>query len=308
MRVIFAGTPEFAVPSLKMLLASGHSIPAVYTRPDRPAGRGRRLQQSPVKALALAAGIEVVQPQSFREPDEIRRLAGLQPDLVIVIAYGLILPQAVLDIPRCGCINVHASLLPRWRGAAPIQRALMAGDAKTGVTIMRIIKKLDAGDMLHKEEYRLNARDTADSVHDRLAELGAIGLAKVLPGIEAGTVEGEPQDERLATYAAKLEKSEAVIDWSQPCERIARQIRGMNSWPVAQTVYRGQILRIWQAEALPEHDAAGLPGQVSVAGANIDVAAGQGRLRLLEVQLPGGRRMAAGAFVNAHRLNGVRLG
>ncbi len=227
MKIIFAGTPEFAVPCLQMLLDSEHEVCAVYTQPDRPAGRGRKLQPSPVKELALSAGIPVFQPLTMKTSEDLQQISAFNADLMVVVAYGMILTQAVLDVPRLGCINVHASLLPRWRGAAPIQRALMAGDEKTGVTIMQIVRKLDAGDMLHKEECVIGETDTASDLHDKLAALGAIGLAKVLAQIEAGTVHPEPQDEALVTYAEKLEKSEAVIDWTQPAATYSPESKGI---------------------------------------------------------------------------------
>lgn len=307
MKIIFAGTPEFAVPSLQMLLDSRHEVCAVYTQPDRPAGRGRKLTASPVKALALKANIPVFQPLALKSEEELQQLVSFDADLMIVVAYGMILPQTVLDVPKRGCINVHGSLLPRWRGAAPIQRAIMAGDEKTGVTIMQIVRKLDAGAMLHKEEYVIGLNDTASVVHDKLAQIGAVGLAKVLLQIDAGSVHAEEQDEALVTYAEKLEKSEASLDWSQPAEQLARKVRGLNAWPVAQTRYRGEILRIWQAEAMAS-DANAEPGTVICAGKNMDVATGKGLLRLHEVQLPGGKRMAVQAFLSAHDVNATKLG
>jgi len=307
MKIIFAGTPEFAVPSLKMLIASGYDVCAVYTQPDRPAGRGRHLQPSPVKTVALAADIPVFQPSTLKTDEELQQLAALNADLIIVVAYGMILTQAVLDLPPLGCFNVHGSLLPRWRGAAPIQRSLMAGDEKTGVTIMKIIRKLDAGDMLHKEELVISDTDTSHDLYQKLANLGAIGLAKVLTQIENGTLHAEVQDEALVTYAEKLDKSEATIDWNDSAIVISRKVRGLNPWPVAQTDYQGQVLRIWQAEALNE--TSDLPaGTVSCEHKKMDVATGQGLLRLLEVQLPNGKRMTAQAFLNAHTVNGVKLG
>ncbi len=307
MKIVFAGTPEFAVPSLQMLLDSKHDVCAVYTQPDRPAGRGRKLHPSPVKELALRANIPVLQPLTLKNPDDLQQLASFNADLVVVVAYGMILPQTVLDLPRSGCINVHGSLLPRWRGAAPIQRALMAGDAKTGVTIMQVALKLDAGDMLHKEECPIGETDTASDLHDKLAILGAIGLSKVLVQLKNGTLQAEKQDESLVTYAEKLSKHEAFIDWSQSAEHIARKIRGLNAWPVAQTLYQGEALRIWQAEVL-DSNAREEPGTVSATHKHMDVATGQGWLRVLEVQLPGGKRLPIHAFLNAHAVNDVKLG
>ena len=243
----------------------------------------------------------------LKTDEDLQQLMSFNADLMVVVAYGMILTQAVLDAPRLGCINVHGSLLPRWRGAAPIQRALMAGDEKTGVTIMQIVRKLDAGDMLHKEEYVIGANDTASDLHDKLAELGAIGLSKVLAQMEAGALHAEPQDESLVTYAEKLTKSEAIIDWTQPANAIALKVRGLNAWPVAQTLYQDNVLRIWQAEAIAV-DTDLEPGIVSCVNKNMDVATGKGLLRLHEVQLPGGKRMTAQAFLNAHHVNGVKLG
>ncbi|QSA96808.1 methionyl-tRNA formyltransferase [Methylococcus sp. EFPC2] len=307
MKILFAGTPDFAVPTLRMLLASGHEIAAVYTQPDRPAGRGRKTQPSPVKELALAHGIPVIQPESLRPAEEQDRLRSYGADLMVVIAYGLILPKAVLEIPRLGCVNVHASLLPRWRGAAPIQRAILAGDAETGVTIMCIEPKLDAGPMLHKARTPIAPLESAQDLHDRLAVLGAEALRASLPGIETASLQPEIQDESGVTYAEKLEKREAAIDWTRPAVELERQVRAFNPWPVAETTWRGSILRIWRAEAL-EREAGAEPGTVLAAGKSLEVATGRGVLNVLELQLPGGKRLPAQAFLNAHALNGVRLG
>ena len=307
MRIIFAGTPDFAVPSLKVLLDSNHEVCAVYTQPDRPAGRGRHNHLSPVKELALKHSLPVIQPLTLKGDDELQQLISFNPDLIVVVAYGIILTQAVLDVPKLGCINVHASLLPRWRGAAPIQRALMAGDEKTGVTIMQIVHKLDAGDMLHKEEYVIDSRDTASDLHDKLAKLGAAGLSKVLSGLLTGQIITEAQDECLVTYAEKLSKSEAIIDWNQPANILELKVRGLNAWPVAQTVYQDKVLRIWRAEAIETVADLG-PGSVTCTNKKMDVATGKGLLRLHEVQLPGGRRMSAQAFLSAHDIDGVKLG
>ena len=307
MRIIFAGTPDFAVPSLQMLAASKHEICAVYTQPDRPAGRGRKLQPSPVKELAISKGIPVVQPLSLKPEADLQQLRNLNPELMVVVAYGMILPQAVLDIPKYGCINVHGSLLPRWRGAAPIQRAVMAGDEKTGVTIMRIVYKLDAGDMLHKEECAITPQDTAGMLYEKLAALGAIGLEKVLDQIESGTLKAEKQDENLVTYAEKLSKTEAELDWTQSAEQLARKVMGLNPWPVAQTHYQGEALRIWQAEAIASDNKAD-SGTVICTNKTLDVSTGNGLLRLHEVQLPGGKRLLIQAFLNSHHPQGVVLG
>jgi len=302
MKIIFAGTPEFAVPCLQMLLDSEHEICAVYTQPDRPAGRGRKLQPSPVKELALTAGIPVFQPLTMKTSEDLQQISAFNADLMVVVAYGMILTQAVLDEPKLGCINVHASLLPRWRGAAPIQRALMAGDEKTGVTIMQIVRKLDAGDMLHKEECMIGPTDTAVDLHDKLSALGAIGLAKVLKQIEAGTVHPERQDEALVTYAEKLEKSEAVIDWTQPAADIARKVRGLNSWPVAQTLYQGNVLRIWQAvEVNDDSSLQQEPSVVRCADKHMDVATGAGFFKVAGSAVAGWKTHARSGFSQRSR-------
>lgn len=312
MRIIFAGTPDFAIPSLQMLLTSKeltgkHQVCAVYTQPDRPVGRGRKLQPSPVKELALSAGIPVFQPQSLKTDAELRQFSDLQPDLMIVVAYGMILPQAILDIPKYGCLNVHGSLLPRWRGAAPIQRALMAGDKTTGITIMRIALKLDAGDMLHKEEYAISDTDTSADLFLHLSKLGATGLEKVIVQLESGTLKAEKQDETLVTHAEKLTKTEAELDWTQPAEELDRKIRGLNPWPVAQTLYKDNILRIWRAMPI-KYDQNPDPGTVISTAKSLDVATGNGLLRLLEVQMPGGKKLPIQAFLNSHQCQGVKLG
>jgi methionyl-tRNA formyltransferase len=295
------------VPTLQALLDSEHQICGVYTQPDRPAGRGRKLTASPVKALAVSANLPVFQPENFKQAGALEQLAALEPDLIVVIAYGLILPQAVLDIPKFGSINVHGSLLPRWRGAAPIHRAVMAGDDKTGITIMKVVKKLDAGDMLYKIECPINADSTSSELHDQLAEIGAQGLIQVVNQIEQGTLIAEPQDEALVTYAHKLEKNEAVLDWQKSALELDRQVRGLNAWPVAQTLYKGEVLRVWRSEVIDgESD---LPaGTISCQQHALDVATGNGILRLLEVQLPGGKRIAGKDFLNAHQADNLRLG
>ena len=308
MKIIFAGTPDFAVPTLQGLLDSKHEVCAVYTQPDRPSGRGRKLTPPPIKTLALQAGIKVFQPTNFKSDEELTLLASFEADLIIVVAYGMILPQAVLDIPHLACLNVHASLLPRWRGAAPIQRAVIAGDKTTGVTIMQVVLKLDAGDMLLKEECTIGSQQTASELHDELAELGGIGLAKVLANYQPITDQAQTQDEALVTYAHKLEKTEAQLDWTQSAEELARKIRGLNAWPVAQTLYQDKPLRIWQAQALDVtiQDMAGTI--LSREARQLDVATGKGILRLLEVQLPNKKRMSSLDFLNAHQLTGVVLG
>ncbi|OHX34576.1 methionyl-tRNA formyltransferase [Methylomonas sp. LWB] len=307
MNIVFAGTPDFAVPTLQALIASRHRVVAVYTQPDRPAGRGRKLTASPIKALALEHAIPVHQPENFKQVGAIQALATLQPDLLVVVAYGLILPQAVLDIPKFGSINVHGSLLPRWRGAAPIHRAVMAGDAETGITIMKVVKKLDAGDMLYKAVCPIGPTSTSSELHDHLALLGAEGLVTVVDQIASGNVVAEPQDEALVTYAHKLEKAEAILDWSESADALDRKIRGLNAWPVAQTSFDDQVLRVWRA-AVGTRPVGGPPGSVDCSEHALDVATGAGTLRLLEVQLPGGKRLSARDFLNAHPADGAVLG
>ena len=307
MRILFAGTPDFAVPTLQALIDSPFQICGVYTQPDRPAGRGRKLAPSPVKLLATEANLPVYQPVNFKLDQDIEQLRALEPDLLVVVAYGLILPQSVLDIPKLGSINVHGSLLPRWRGAAPIHRALMAGDDKTGITIMKVVKKLDAGDMLYKDECPITASDTSSSLHDKLAAMGARGLVKVIEQIQQGTAVAEPQDESLVTYAHKLDKAESTLDWQRSAIELDRQIRGLNAWPVAQTTFNGEVLRVWMSAVTERHgDLA--PGTIISAEQQLDVATGDGVLRLLEVQLPGGKRISGKDFLNAHQADGIRLG
>jgi len=310
LRLIFAGTPAFAVPSLAALIEAGHDLAAVYTQPDRPAGRGRQLQQSPVKALALVHGIEVRQPESLkRDPDAVRALGSLGADLMVVVAFGLLLPVRVLEAPRLGCVNVHASLLPRWRGAAPIQRAVQAGDDCSGVCIMGMEPGLDTGPVFRRLAIPLDPRETGGSLHDKLATLGARALIEALPGIADGSLRPEPQDAALATYAHKLTKEEATIDWTQPADRIERLVRAFDPWPVAQTLLHGEVLRIWSACLGPMASPGAPPGLVVGAHrAGIDVATGAGTLRITRLQPPGKRPMDVADFLNARRLDGERLG
>ncbi|MBI5461510.1 MAG: methionyl-tRNA formyltransferase [Gammaproteobacteria bacterium] len=305
MRIVFAGTPEFAVPTLRVLLASPHPVVAVYTQPDRPAGRGRKLRASPVKELALEHGIPVEQPLTLKTAEAQATLASYAPDLMVVVAYGLILPQTVLDLPRHGCVNVHASLLPRWRGAAPIQRAILAGDAETGVTLMRMEAGLDTGPMLAKVACPIGTADTAADLHDRLEALGGDLLGAQLEALLRDAVSAETQDDSRATYAAKLDKAEAELDWTRPATELLRHVNAFNPWPVAQSGFRGQVLRIWRATVVPGQ---GEPGTVLSAGRDgVDVACGRECLRLLEVQLPGGRRISAADFGNSQNPQGERL-
>ncbi|MGB5261196.1 MAG: methionyl-tRNA formyltransferase [Gammaproteobacteria bacterium] len=308
MKIVFAGTPDFSVPALQTLLDSPHHVVAVYTRPDRPAGRGRRITASPVKALAVEAAVPVRQPLSLKGHEEQCQLADWQADLMVVVAYGLILPQAILDTPRLGCINVHASLLPRWRGAAPIQRAILAGDAETGVCLMQMEAGLDTGPVLACRQTPILPDETGSHLHDRLAVLGGELIAAELDAIAAGSIRPQPQDDRLATYAQKLDKHEARLDWSADAGILARKIRAFNAWPVAETRLDGRQLRIWEARA-EDMDAGTPPGTVLSADRDgIRVACGKGVLCLLSLQLPGGRPVSSADFVNAHQLTGTRLG
>ncbi len=309
LKIIFAGTPEFAATALAALLTTSHQVVAVYTQPDRPAGRGRKLQPSPVKQLALEHALEVRQPATLKDPADQAALQDLGADLMVVAAYGLLLPQAVLDAPRLGCINIHASVLPRWRGAAPIQRAILAGDEESGVTIMQMEAGLDTGPMLHILKTPILLDDTGGSLHDRIAELGARALVESLDAVADGSLMPKPQDDALATYARKLDKKEALIDWSQAASQIDRQVRAFNPWPVAQCEFQGQVMRIWQSRPLErELPADAQPGTILEAGkAGIDVATGTGVLRITELQMSGKRAMAAADFLNAHSVDGVVL-
>lgn len=298
MKLIFAGTPEFALPSLQALLSSSHKICAVYTQPDRPAGRGRKLLMSPVKKLALENKLSVYQPINLRGAKEQKKLATFHADLMVVVAYGLILPPAILTIPRFGCINVHASLLPRWRGAAPIQRAILEGDRETGVTIMQMDEGLDTGEMIKKFSCTIEPNDTNKTLQDRLADLGARALLESLNDIESGSYRSELQNEKDSTYAKKINKLEAEVDWEKPAVYLDRMVRAFHPKPIARVVLGKSILRICKAEVLDETTSE-KPGLILKADREgIDVATGKGVLRLLEVQWPGGRCLPISSFIH----------
>ncbi|WP_254460259.1 methionyl-tRNA formyltransferase [Xanthomonas sacchari] len=301
MKIVFAGTPDFAVPSLRAA-AQRHEVVAVYTQPDRPAGRGRGLTPSPVKLEAVARGIPVLQPQTLRSPETLQALRALQPDLIVVVAYGLILPKAVLAIPTHGCWNVHASLLPRWRGAAPIQRAIEAGDTETGVCLMQMEAGLDTGPVLLSQRTPISAEETGGQLHDRLAALGAQVLADGLGLLRAGLrPAAQPQPQAGVTYAQKLDKAQARLDWQQPAAQLARQVRAFDPWPVAEAMLAGERVRVRGAIALDlAHGQQ--PGTVLAASKQgIDIACGQGALRLRVLQRDGGKAITAADYLNARR-------
>ncbi|MCC2638549.1 MAG: methionyl-tRNA formyltransferase [Moraxellaceae bacterium] len=303
LRIVFAGTPEFAAESLRALLQQGeHEVIAVYTQPDRPAGRGRELKASPVKALALGRKIPVLQPPSLKDAFAVAELAELKSDLMVVAAYGLLLPRAVLDIPRLGCINVHASLLPRWRGAAPIQRAILAGDRETGITIMQMEEGLDTGPMRYRMKCPISANDTAGSLHDRLALLGGEALLAALELLQEGTLASERQNDAEANYATKLNKEEARLDWTRPAAELDRAVRAYNPVPMAFSTLAGQTLRIWEASA-PAITTTAPPGMIISADRDgLAVACGGGSvLRIETLQLPGGKPLSILQLLNARR-------
>ena len=299
LRKVFSVTPEFAAEHLKALLDTPHQIIAVYSQPDRPAGRGQKLTPSPVKQLAVQHGIAVYQPQSLRDPAAQAELAALKPDLMVVVAYGLILPQVVLDIPRLGCINSHASLLPRWRGAAPIQRAVEAGDAQSGVTVMQMEAGLDTGPMLLKVSTPIADDDTGGSLHDRLASLGPQAVIQAISGLSAGSLVGEVQDDSLASYAHKLNKDEARLDWSRPAIELERLVRAFHPWPMCHSTLNSEAIKV-HAAALGEGQ--GNPGSILAADkTGLTVACGEGALRLTRLQLPGGKALNFSDLYNSRR-------
>ena len=315
LRVVFAGTPDFAASSLAAVLDSEHEVVAVYTQPDRPAGRGRKLTPSPVKQLAQEHGLPVYQPASLKDADAQAELAALNADVMVVVAYGLLLPQAVLDTPRLGCINVHASLLPRWRGAAPIQRAIEAGDSASGVTIMQMDAGLDTGAMLYEVRTPITSRTTGGDLHDRLAIQGANALVNVLDQLDSSSLEATPQPEEGVTYAAKLSKAEAELDFTQPAEQLARKIRAFNPWPVAWCTLGNDRLRLLMASVEQGEQPPSPPGTLLEHGDDhLRIACGKQGQEVLCVnraQLPGGKAIAVRDLLNARQTSltvGVRLG
>lgn len=310
MRIIFAGTPEFAVPALQALLdaaSEGDNIEVcmVLTQPDRPAGRGMQLKASPVKQLALQHNLNVFQPDSLKPADVQAHIAAANADVMIVAAYGLIIPTVVLNMFSKGCYNIHASLLPRWRGAAPIHRALLAGDAETGVTIMEVVPALDAGNMISKSVVPITDADTTQSLHDKLSQSGADLMVQAMRDLIANEkLQSEPQDESLVTYAHKLEKSESAIEWNKSAVEISRQIRAFNPFPVATAQFRGETCRIWFANAINEKTLQ-KNGEIIALGANIHAACGDAVLSISELQMPGGKRQTAQQFVQGQH---VKLG
>lgn len=301
LRIVFAGTPDFAAKHLQALLDANLQVIGVYTQPDRPAGRGNKLASSPVKTLAAEHGIPVFQPESFKNLDAQQELKALNPDLMIVVAYGLLLPQQVLDIPRLGCINVHGSLLPAWRGAAPIQRAIWAGDKETGITIMQMDAGLDTGDMLHKVVCPITPEDTSASLYDKLAVDGPKGMLFTIRQIADGTAQPEKQDNESASYAKKLSKEEACINWQHDAVFIERCIRAFNPWPVSYFRLADLNIKVWEAEVLPGN-AQLSPGTIIQASkAGLDIATGNGMLRIKQLQLPGKKAMAFADVLNARQ-------
>lgn len=299
MRIIYAGTPEFAVPALQGLIDAGHDIVMVLTQPDRPAGRGMQLKASPVKQLALQHNLRVFQPETLKPADVQAELAAVNADVLIVAAYGLIIPTAVLNLPALGCYNIHGSLLPRWRGAAPIHRAILAGDAETGVTIMEVVPKLDAGNMISKWSVAITEADTTQTLHDAISREGARLMVEAMETLQStGRLASEVQDEALVTYAHKLEKAESAIDWTQSARQLSRQVRAFNPFPVATAKFNDQVCKLWFAQAVA---GTGEPGVV-VQTQPLQVACGDGALELQELQMPGGKRQTAQQFVQGQHV------
>jgi len=305
--IAFAGTPDFALPALDAIAASRHRLAVIYTQPDRPAGRGQRLTASPVKERGLTLGLPIEQPRTLRDPAAAATLAAFAPDVMVVVAYGLLLPEAVLAVPRLGCLNIHASLLPRWRGAAPVARAIMAGDAVTGVCIMRMEAGLDTGPVMLRHEVPIDARETAGALQARLAAEGGRLIVPALDALAAGTARFEPQEAARATWAHKLEKSEARLSWREPARALERRIRALNPWPIAETTLDGAQLRIYEAEVVAAQSGS-VPGTILQAGADgIIVMTAEEALAIRRLQLPGRRAVPAADFANARRLIGLVL-
>ena len=302
LKIIFAGTPDFAVPALQVLYDKGHEVVGVLTQPDRPSGRGMKLHPSPIKLKANELNIPVYQPSELKSKASYESLAAIDFNVMIVAAYGLIIPQAILDLPSFGCFNIHASLLPRWRGAAPIHRAILMGDEVTGVTIMRVVQKLDAGDMIKKTEIQIGKKDTTEQLTKTLAKLGAQLMAEVMDElINKGELQSTPQDEAKVTYAEKVTKEESTIDWQDSSLVIARKIRAFNSFPVAQTEYREVVCKIWDAEISLETSQEAKVGQIIKLDEFIHVKCGTGVLSVKELQMPGGKRLQSKEFILGHR-------
>ena len=298
LRVIFAGTPDFAAQHLQALLDSPHQVVAVYSQPDRPAGRGRKLTASPVKALAIEHAIEVQQPLSLKDADTQQVLTSYNADIMVVVAYGLLLPQVVLDTPRLGCINVHGSLLPRWRGAAPIQRAILAGDSMSGVTVMQMEAGLDTGPMLLKAQIPIAPIDTSASLYEKLAVLGCNSLVEALDSLQSAGLTAQVQDNAAANYAAKLTKAEGAIDWHQSAQQISLQVRGLNPWPVAYSDWQDSRLRIWMAHAIDTSSNQPAGSLVALDKTGLEVACGIGHLKITQLQWPGGKALIQSELMN----------
>jgi len=302
LKIIFAGTPDFAVPALQALYDKGYEVVGVLTQPDRPSGRGLKLHPSPIKLKANELDIPVYQPSELKSKTSYDSLAAIDFNVMIVAAYGLIIPQAILDLPSFGCFNIHASLLPRWRGAAPIHRAILMGDEVTGVTIMRVVQKLDAGDMIKKTEIQISEKDTTEQLTKTLAVLGANLMTEVMDElIGKGELQSSPQDEASVTYAEKVTKEESTINWEDPSLVIARKIRAFNSFPVAQAEYREVVCKIWDAEISLEASQKGKIGQIIKLDEFIHVKCGEGTLSIKELQMPGGKRLKSKEFILGHR-------
>ena len=303
MNIIFAGTPEFAVPALTALIGSGHYIAMVLTQPDRPAGRGMKIKASPVKALAIQHSLNIFQPESLKSTEVQAQIAAMHTDVMIVAAYGLIIPTTVLNMPKLGCYNIHASLLPRWRGAAPIHRSLLAGDAETGVTIMEVVPALDAGAMISRGAVKITEQDTTQTLHDALSVIGAKLMLEATTELATkGKLFSQPQDESLVTYAHKLTKAEAVIDWSKSADELSRQIRAFNPFPVAHANFKGEVCRLWMANVVAGDEQSSKNGEVVSLDNGIVVSCGNGLLNISELQMPGSKRLNAKSFIQGQNL------